>query len=358
MNKIVSCLMLSLFLVACSSVPAVPEEVSEKKVDVKLEEPEKEYKDIEDVKDVVVSADSFLVDNTNIGFNYEAGMVMDQDFSTAWCSEKGGKSGELTMDFADYVQADKVGILPGFGRDENIYSKNNRIKSLGVTFDEGEEQIFDFDDSYRMHFVDLNEAKFKKVKFVVKDIYKGSKYNDTCISEVDFWSDFVAGEDSQAAMNYYVKYKKDFAMKPYDVVSSVLVSDLSWDKCGDPVKSTNAYYENLYPAWFLPAGVVYISGILNEYAIESDKLTLKVYYNDNVNWDEAPEGVMSIVPHDNWVFVNEEEVKPEKSCSGKLYVKHKTKFKETFGIGGLGQYEVQILNEGKIVGRESYFLTQ
>ncbi len=345
----------SIFLLACNSNEpgekvSVPESSGEatatKEVkDQALDEVKKpESKDVSELSDYMITADSTLVDNTNIGFNYDAAMVADGDFSTAWCNAEGGSGGELVIDFSQLVKADVFGIVPGFGRDEKIYLQNNRVKELAVEFadDKGvfaDQQIFTFSDEYKMHFVDLKGKEFSKIKFTVKDVYKGSKYKDTCISEIDFWSDYVGNEDSVAAMNYYNKYKKDFALEPFDIVGKILVSDNKPNVCNTPVKTNGDFYDDELGVGLDVGDKVYVSAVINEYGEEGDKLNVKWYAGARTELAPA------------WSLVDSMQNVPViADCNGKLYA-HVMSNEPDWGL-----HKVQFYSDKSLIGSAKFNL--
>jgi hypothetical protein len=50
-----------------------------------------------------------------------------------------------------------------------------------------------FDDEMKESVYDLTERKEKyridSIKFIIKDIYQGTEYNDICISEIKFYNE-------------------------------------------------------------------------------------------------------------------------------------------------------------------------
>jgi len=178
-----------------------------------------------EVDDFEVEVSSVLTDDTGIGFEYDAEMLTDKDFSTAWCSDD--DEGEVIFTFDQLVEAEVVGIVPGFGRDEAIYNQNNRIKKMRVRFfaDNQASKEFELEDEYEMHFVDLGGKVFDKITFEILEVHEGAKFDDTCISEIDFWSDYVVSEDSDAAMDYYQENEAASALRPNDIVTDVIVTD-------------------------------------------------------------------------------------------------------------------------------------
>ena len=66
-----------------------------------------------------------------------------------------------------------------------MYYKNSRIKKLTLIFDDGEEQI-NIEDVYNQsqRIKLTNKHQSKQMILRIDEIYAGSKYSDTCISEI------------------------------------------------------------------------------------------------------------------------------------------------------------------------------
>ncbi len=303
-------------------------------------------------RDYLFTASSTLVDDTNIGFNYEPAMVSDGDFSTAWCRASGDTKPSIVFDFSRPVKADKFGIVPGFARDEKIYKQNNRIKKATLLFDDKDPMEVEFKDEYGMQFLVLDGKEFSKIKLVIDDVYKGNKYDDTCISEWDFASDYVQKGDSAAAMNFYVKEKKADALRPYDIINVVDFSMDPPDKCGNPVRgysdpaSAEAGYAML---WDLP---VYLSASVNEFGREGDKVEVR-WYSDQLKL------VGDDVVHQGYILETvQKDVPVIKACDGKLYV-HTSLY--DFSHNNLmwdGKDKAEIYSQGKFVGFGYFNLSQ
>lgn len=161
-------------------------------------------------------ATSTLQDTTGIGFDYSAGKVADKDFSTAWieASQGIGTDQEIKINFNAEKEISHFGIVPGYGRDEVIYKENNRLKKIEVIFSDGTTIERSLEDKYAMHFIEFDSKKTDSVAIRIKEVYRGSKYNDTAIAEIDFDSDYVKSKDVEAAMRYYEENKKDSALRP------------------------------------------------------------------------------------------------------------------------------------------------
>jgi hypothetical protein len=207
----------------------------------------------------VASSDYVLEDNTGYGFAYDASNVFDLDYSTAWCrgdydtDVDGPYAGGLQLSFASPPAGKTVGIVPGFARDETIFYQNNRVKELVVAYGGAlaYSETFTFEDEYAMQFFEWpasgNETTFM---LYVTDVYAGSEYDDTCIAEIDFWSDWVMTEDADAAYNYYQQYKADAALRPVgiDEITVSLGSDVM-NACGQ-IDESVLYDLKTSPDWW------------------------------------------------------------------------------------------------------------
>ncbi len=80
----------------------------------------------------------------------------------------------------------KVSILNGFVNPykQSLFYENNRIKKASIYVDGKKYMDLTFND-----FVEFTEfeipAESKHVKIVIDEVYKGTKYNDTCITKID-----------------------------------------------------------------------------------------------------------------------------------------------------------------------------
>lgn len=80
----------------------------------------------------------------------------------------------------------KVSILNGFVNPykQPLFYENNRIKKASIYVDGKKYMDLTFND-----FVEFTEfeipAESKHVKIVIDEVYKGTKYNDTCVTKID-----------------------------------------------------------------------------------------------------------------------------------------------------------------------------
>ena len=103
----------------------------------------------------------------------------------------------------------KIRLFNGYGKSEELWKANNRLKRIGIEILglEGEIVNNKFPKRYLYRFiVDFPDTKWveinlkdyikngtdinyvENIKFYILDTYKGTKYNDTCISEIEFYN--------------------------------------------------------------------------------------------------------------------------------------------------------------------------
>jgi len=132
---------------------------------------------------------------------YSAKNLIDNNPKTAWVegSHDFGKDVKLYLTLSptthggklegDYL-IDKVAIINGYAKSKKIFKANNRVKKIKFQYwsmkeDKEFDLFFTLKDTSKMQYI-----KFKKpiyasnFRISILSVYKGEKYNDTCISEI------------------------------------------------------------------------------------------------------------------------------------------------------------------------------
>ncbi|MFW6255107.1 MAG: NADase-type glycan-binding domain-containing protein, partial [Chitinivibrionales bacterium] len=128
---------------------------------------------------------------------YSPENIMDGNLSTAWIEGVAGNGEEqwVEIEFTQPQDIQEIIIVNGYTKSFRIYAANNRVKNLLITAttESGriERNIALRNVSFHgaMPVAGERVAGFEgivKVRFQIKSIYKGSKYEDTGISEVLF----------------------------------------------------------------------------------------------------------------------------------------------------------------------------
>ena len=129
---------------------------------------------------------SILHDSTNK--NYGSTKVLDGDFSTVWSEGVSGYgNGEwIILDFDNIYTVKKIKIVNGLVNKKNGYYNNNRPKSLTLQFSDGSSQKINLEDNNTGYqVVNINAVEKSYVKFVIDSVYYGTKYDDTCIADIE-----------------------------------------------------------------------------------------------------------------------------------------------------------------------------
>jgi hypothetical protein len=341
MKKIIALFLLASLALfsACGSDTEVVTVVDENGEEVQVELPlGKEL----DPADVVVTASAVLTDASGYGFDYSPDKVLDTDYSTAWCVSNNAIP-TLSLEFPEETLLGTVGIMPGFGRDEDIFMKNNHIKYLEVWYDDQPEALeeFYFEDSYEMQFFQMPAEPVTKVNFKITQVYRGSLYNDTCVAEVDFWSDWVENQDAAAAYEFYTEEKAEEALQPVGIESLSMTTGEYLTDCGAVSSESPYYLQNGKWLNFLE-GPIAVSAKLDEYGFEGAEVT--------VNWVMTGSGL----PGDtsNYPQTIESKTLEANACeNGDLYVY------DTFPLTA-GSFDVELFYGDNLIGSASYSIAQ
>ncbi len=87
-------------------------------------------------------------------------------------------------DYLENLNA-KVYILNGYVNPKlpYLYKENSRVKKATLIIDDTTEIEIEFDDIVEFKCIELGRP-FTKARIVIDDVYKGTKYDDTCITSI------------------------------------------------------------------------------------------------------------------------------------------------------------------------------
>lgn len=145
---------------------------------------------------------------------YPVSHLNDVDLTTAWIASKNrGVGATLTIDFNEPTSLHSIFILGAYHKNENTYTQNNRIKKIHIRLiqNPGEESYDDVETDLYYHqdaafapllledfpsqslgytrTAYLPELKLRRIVLEIVEVYPGSKYEDTCISEIILMGD-------------------------------------------------------------------------------------------------------------------------------------------------------------------------
>lgn len=129
------------------------------------------------------------------GNSYAAELVHDFDFSTAWVegAEDWGIGEELEISFKlqDHLKITDLSIYNGYCKSLQTWADNSRVKTLALYVNKQHYANLNLEDSYyAQHFklgsLGSEEVENTTLTFIIKEVYKGDKYKDCAISEINF----------------------------------------------------------------------------------------------------------------------------------------------------------------------------
>lgn len=126
-----------------------------------------------------------VLNNNNI--EYLGKNVIDSDSTTAWIEGKNGYGiGEsITINFKENCLVKGFNILNGFQKTEDLYEKNSRPYIVELKFSDGTSEVIYLSDAFGEQTIYLeNPKETSYITWTIKDIYTGSQYMDTAISEI------------------------------------------------------------------------------------------------------------------------------------------------------------------------------
>ena len=126
-------------------------------------------------------------------FIYTIDKSFDGNFSTSYVENTKDDLMEFEFLFYKDLIIKGFAFVNGYAENRDIYLKNNRIKTVKIISEDKEspyEKSFDLEDNDLNYQVfNCTPNKFYKLKIMVTNIYPGSKFNDTCLAEINILTD-------------------------------------------------------------------------------------------------------------------------------------------------------------------------
>lgn len=147
--------------------------------------------------------------SSELSSTYSAKNMFDLDFNTAWAdgAEGNGIGEKIEIDLDKYSLV-AICLINGYTKNSDLYKYNNRIKKLRIDI-----EYVDYKDSTKIDVesneISINDLEYNKISknnfegmvsiirdygegyrkitkitLTILDVYKGTKYSDTCISEI------------------------------------------------------------------------------------------------------------------------------------------------------------------------------
>lgn len=245
--------------------------------------------------------------------NYGAESIFDWDVRTAWVEgSKGYGIGEyVEVHFPmGNARATSCLIVNGYNKDERTWKNNSRVKTMNLYIDDKlvgivnlkdtrDEQVFrlpdtipNFSDTTAFKIMEVESSKYKvsTLKFLITDVYKGDKYDDTAISELSF--DGIGVHCLAEGTAVTVSSDSIVRIENVKVGDSLLTYDIDKDQyiMSAVTRIHSVYHEDLYQITLSNQEKITVTDDHPFYSSEgwlsinpSKTKLYKTYYNSSVN---------------------------------------------------------------------------
>lgn len=124
------------------------------------------------------------------GNSYGPHNVIDGDHRTAWVEGAQGQGiGEaFTIVFDEPVLINRWSLRNGYAKSNKTYNRNSRVRELRLKFSNGKQTHFTMEDTPDWQGISaLSEyGPVSWITFEITDVYPGTHYEDTAITELSF----------------------------------------------------------------------------------------------------------------------------------------------------------------------------
>lgn len=135
------------------------------------------------LKPAAVVVTSTLKEKSKADDFYGANNLYDGTWKSWGEGEKGdGINSKITYKYNSKNNLNFVMIRNGYGELKHYY-KNNRVKDIKITSGK-QEVLYTLRDTYLPQYIELNFSDCDEITFEIISVYKGTAYEDTCISEI------------------------------------------------------------------------------------------------------------------------------------------------------------------------------
>lgn len=135
-----------------------------------------------------ITASSVLIEEQRSEDFYSKNNILDRNVNTAWVegSEGNGIGEWIQFDFDTTYAITGLEILTGYVKSKGIFKANNRVREIELISSDYKGNVL-FKDTMDWQYRYIGAMVTNSMRLVIKDVYKGEKYNDTCISEIKIY---------------------------------------------------------------------------------------------------------------------------------------------------------------------------
>lgn len=136
-----------------------------------------------------IKSNSVLTDSDK-GVVYDAGKMLDEQVGTMWVEGEGnaGLGKYIEVKFDGDVELARVRIWAGCFVDKEFWGRHNRVRIVELKYPDFSSERIELKDQMEAQWLELAEPKvLDKVKIYLRAVYEGNTWNDTAISQIEFF---------------------------------------------------------------------------------------------------------------------------------------------------------------------------
>lgn len=120
-------------------------------------------------------------------FDYTSYNLNDDNIATPWVEGVEGYGKGESIEFSSLYEREivHIDINNGYAKNTNLFNKNASVKKLKLEFSDGTEIVKELQKTPNTQDITLNRPiRASWMRLTIIDVYPGTKFEDTCISEV------------------------------------------------------------------------------------------------------------------------------------------------------------------------------
>lgn len=148
-----------------------------------------------------IKSTSYLIEDSR--HIYHPYKLYDNNVSTSYSESLDGDGNgcKLFFYFQETVEINQIHFVNGFQENLDYYLLNNRAKSIMLEVYDDDIKVYNrklkLTDTKEKQVIEIkddsaSEIKGNKIVLTLNEVYKGSKYDDTCLSEITFLGNAVS----------------------------------------------------------------------------------------------------------------------------------------------------------------------
>ncbi len=121
--------------------------------------------------------------------NYKPENMLDGVADSMWCegNQGGDGTGEwVEVTFGGTKSVSSMTLINGVGGDVGAWKKSNRTTKATLSFSDGSKEVVTLKNFFLPQTVSFPQKSTSKVRVTFTEVFKGSEYNDLCVSELYF----------------------------------------------------------------------------------------------------------------------------------------------------------------------------